>query len=248
MQGLLFWVAFAFLLPQALWTRRVTPRFRAPIGEARGLVEPNFLSHSFPPGKAPLELVGLGDSIIAGVGVNVMSETLTVQTATNLAQHLNQAVRWRAYGKIGANARQIEARAHQIDWPETVDVVLVSTGVNDLLGLVTVKAWQQHLVELLETVRAKAPNAWIVFCGLPPMQIFPALPWPLSQVLGFRARQLDRALVQATAPFDRVVSIKIYDQVSRDLMAGDGFHPGPKGYRIFGSMVADLLSLKWHSN
>lgn len=243
MQGLLFWMAFGVLLPQALWTRQATPRFRAPSGETHGLITP---AHTVD-NSAPLEFVGLGDSIIAGVGAKTMTETLVVQAARALSGHLNRPIQWRALGKIGANGEQIEARAHQMDWPQSADVVLISTGVNDLLGLVTVDTWQKRVQRLVETVRDKAPNAWIVFCGLPPMQIFPALPWPLSHVLGFRARQLDLALVQATAPFERVLSIKIYDQVSRTFMAADGFHPGPKGYQVFGALVADALSAKWHS-
>ena len=152
---------------------------------------------------------------------------------------------WQAHGKIGADARGIAARAAQLAWPETVDVVLISTGVNDLLGLATVRDWQHRIEALVAVVQQHAPDAWIVFAGLPPLQIFPALPWPLNQLFGLRADHFDEILHKTVAPFERVFTVPIRPEVAPEGMAADGFHPGILGYQALSRLVGEALSPKF---
>lgn len=238
MRGLLFWAAFALLLPQALWVRRTTPRFQGAVGEPFGRVAS---SQAHPPSAdsdQPLQVVGLGDSIIAGVGAQEHSEALVVQTALSLSETLKRAVVWQARGKIGADAKRIAREADQMAWPESVDVVVISTGVNDLLGLQSIRQWTSNINALIGVVRGHAPEALIVFCGLPPMDVFPSLPRPLRWVLGYRARHLDQMLGQVVDPLRRVVWVPIESHgtpsLTLEMFAGDGFHPGPAGYQALG--------------
>ena len=97
MRRLLFWSTLPLLLPQALWVRRRTPRFAAPAGaeggrvEARGSPDPSRAQGDATP-IPPLRLVGLGDSIIAGVGATVAAECLTAQFAREVATRRGAAV------------------------------------------------------------------------------------------------------------------------------------------------------------
>lgn len=250
-----FWAAFGLLLPQALWVRRTTPRFQGATGDPCGLVVSDALDES----KPPLQLLGLGDSIIAGVGASHHTEALVAQAALGLSRALNRPVAWQVHGKIGADARRIADEAHKIDWPSGVDVVVISTGVNDLLGLSTIAQWQDKIVQLIKTVRLYAPDAWIVFCGLPPMALFPSLPRPLRLVLGYRARHLDEVLGRVIEPVDRVLWVPIEPPIGSsvdlsgefpnqppltpEMFAGDGFHPGPKGYQALGRGLAEAVAV-----
>ena len=58
MRNLLFWGLFPFALPQAVYVRRTAPRFAPPDCAPSGRVGSG----------PPLKIVGIGDSIIAGVG------------------------------------------------------------------------------------------------------------------------------------------------------------------------------------
>ena len=253
-----FWAAFGLLLPQALWVRRTTPRFQGATGDPCGLAVSDALDES----KPPLQLLGLGDSIIAGVGASRHTEALVAQAALGLSETLNRPVAWQVHGKIGADARRIADQARTIDWPSKVDVVVISTGVNDLLGLSTIAQWQDKIVQLIETVRSYAPDAWVVFCGLPPMQVFPRLPRPLKFVLGYRARHFDESLGQVAGSFDRVSWVPIQSPIDSpiesaadllgelpnqspltpEMFAGDGFHPGPLGYQALGQGLAKAVA------
>ncbi|HEY7905836.1 MAG TPA: SGNH/GDSL hydrolase family protein [Wenzhouxiangella sp.] len=249
-----FWAAFGLLLPQALWVRRTTPRFQGAAGDPCGLAVYDALDES----KPPLQLLGLGDSIIAGVGASHHTEALVAQAALGLSGALNRPVAWQVHGKIGADARRIAHEARKIDWPSGVDVVVISTGVNDLLGLSTIAQWQDKIVQLIKTVRSYAPDAWLVFCGLPPMQVFPRLPRPLKFVLGYRAHHLDEILGWVAGSFDRVRWVPIQSPIESaadlsgelpnqppltpEMFAGDGFHPGPLGYQALGQGLAKAVA------
>lgn len=245
-----FWAAFGLLLPQALWVRRTTPRFQGAAGDPCGLAVSDAVDES----KPSLQLLGLGDSIIAGVGASHHTEALVAQTALSLSGILNRPVAWQVHGKIGADAQRISDEASKIDWLNAIDVVVVSTGVNDLLGLSTIAQWQDKIVQLIKTVRLYAPDAWIVFCGLPPMALFPSLPRPLRFVLGHRARHLDEVLGRVIEPFDRVLWVPIKSPVQSsntspnkspltpEMFSGDGFHPGPLGYQTLGQGLAEAVA------
>ena len=238
MRGLLFWAAFGLLLPQALWVRRTTPRFQGAAGKPFGQVNATKTDAQSADPDQPLQVVGLGDSIIAGVGAREHTEALVVQTALSLSETLKRPVAWRLRGKIGADAKRIAREADQMDWPESVDVVVISTGVNDLLGLQSIQGWASTIEALVRAVRGHAPGALIVFCGLPPMDVFPSLPRPLRWVLGYRARHLDQVLGQVTQPLERVVWVPVEShgapRLTLEMFAGDGFHPGPAGYQALG--------------
>lgn len=238
MRGLWFWVAFVLLLPQALWVKRTTPRFKGALKESYGSVSPQGLTNR----SKVLHFVALGDSIIAGVGADTQDESLVVQICQALANQAGRRIMWVANGKIGADARVIARRGQEMTWPEQTDVVLISTGVNDLLGLTSIGDWAGRIDALVRAVRTRAPHATIVFCGLPPMHRFPSLPWPLRGVLGMRARHLDEVLRMKVADLDQVIWVGIEGEVGPDLFSADGFHPGPQGYAQFAKHIAETVA------
>jgi lysophospholipase L1-like esterase len=87
----------------------------------------------------------------------------------------------------------------------------------------------------------------VVFCPLPPIHQFPALPQPLRWMAGADARRHNRALAQwagerAVRAGD--VSTLRLDHVhlSRDNMASDGFHPGAPVYRAVAQALAEHIA------
>lgn len=66
------------------------------------------------------------------------------------------------------------------------DAILLSMGVNDTTGLTPRRRYRQQLLAL----GAQLPGP-LFLLSVPPMHRFTALPTPLRQLLGWRARQLD---------------------------------------------------------
>ena len=124
MRNLLFWGLFPLVLPQALWVRKTAPRFAPAAGPESGAVGEG----------RPIRLIGIGDSIIAGVGASTLSRALIGETASSLAGSLDAEVRWHAVGKSGARSLDVLETFVQRLPEEPADVFIVSVGVNDVTG------------------------------------------------------------------------------------------------------------------
>lgn len=178
------------------------------------------------PEGPPLRLLALGDSIIAGVGIERIDQALPGAFARALAARWQRTVEWRALGRNGADvaaARRLLADACESLAP--ADLVLLSIGVNDATGLRSRRRFLAELRALYADLRAWSPQALLVHAGVPPLQAFPLLPAPLRQLLGLRAAQLDRMIPRALGAVPPGVHLPFTELPAPDRFAADGFHP-----------------------
>ncbi|MCY1305498.1 hypothetical protein D9M70_553050 [compost metagenome] len=96
----------------------------------------------------------------------------------------------------------------------------------------------ERLVDLL---RWKFDASLIVLSRVPPMHAFPAFPQPLRWYLGGRARRLNHHLVDLVGKRRDCVLLNAEFPLLGELMAEDGFHPGPPIYSMWADDVATLL-------
>jgi lysophospholipase L1-like esterase len=230
-RSLLFWGLFMLLIPQALWVRRTARRFPPAAGQRTGQTG----------NGRSLSLLAIGDSIIDGVGVGMLDEALVGQTVNRLAERLEARIDWQALGKSGLNSRQVRERLIPRAAAAPVDFILVSVGVNDIIGLSSLRRWRRNIRGLVGELRKLSPNAQIAMAGIPPLEWFPALPQPLRAVLGLRGHDFHRVLREEVAAFDgvQVVEPAFDDPVAN--FAEDGFHPSASGYSICADAVVEVL-------
>ncbi len=200
-------------LAQGLWVRQTVPRLPPAAGH-RGMFGAG-------PGDA-LRVVGVGDSIIAGVGVAHQDRALLGHFARRLHERSGRPVRWRACGVNGADSTMIRERIAPV--APAADVYVVSAGVNDAVRGVSVARFSANLTEVAATLRRKSPQAALVFAGIPPLDRFPALPWPLGAVLGARAARL-QAATRAVAVDLQATCFVFPAELPPGGFAPDGFHP-----------------------
>lgn len=176
---------------------------------------------------APFHLVVLGDSVAAGVGIAHHDETLAGRLATLLAAD-TRTVRRTVLAESGLTAGGVLEQFGQHPEIASADLVVLSVGVNDALGLHSVRRWRRELGELLGAVTSAAPQARVVLLGVPDMAQFTRLPRPLRDVLGHRSRRLDGAGRDLAAEFTRVqhlpLDLSMLDE-GVEAFAADGFHP-----------------------
>jgi hypothetical protein len=129
MRWMLFWTLFPFVLPQAIKVRRNAPR-------VSGAGEPT--SGRVGSGKTT-RLVAIGDSIIAGVGVETVAEALPGQVAVELARLLGCEVSWSAFGLIGTTSSGVNRCLVPTLPNEPFDVMVVSVGVNERRGEIGIR-------------------------------------------------------------------------------------------------------------
>ena len=199
-------------LAQGLWVRQTTPR----LPPARG--------HRGRSGEGPdsIRVTGVGDSIIAGVGVDEQRHALVGQFARRLHERTRHPVEWQAVGFNGATSAEV-ARSVAQRVPGA-DVYLLSVGVNDVTHAVSVRKFAGNVASLAATLRSRSAAATILFVGIPPLAMFPALPWPLGALLGERARRL-QAAARATLTGGNAFCFDFPESLPAGGFAPDGFHP-----------------------
>ncbi len=194
-------------------------------------------------GENQLSIIGVGDSVIAGVGVETLEQSLTAKVAEELAKTTGCPVHWSAFGSNGDQACDLTKKIQQFP-REKVDAVIVSIGVNDVSGLTSVTRWQIEITLMIAELKNhfRAP---IVFMGLPPMGRFPGLPQPLRFALGTRAAMLDLILKNAAL----VVPGVYWSDSSLEgaPVASDGYHPGEIACEMVAAqIVANCLMKELH--
>jgi lysophospholipase L1-like esterase len=217
------------LLLQGLYVRKVTPRLPEPTGARSGEIGQG----------RNLRLLILGDSAAAGVGAETQTQALSGQ----LIQKLSGSYRitwqlWAANGRNSAQSLQILEQAPA----ESFDAVLISLGVNDVTGGISVDTWRNQQLQLVEALRGKFRAQRILFTALPPMHHFPALPQPLRWVLGARAKKFNQTLRAFVATRSDCRLLHFDAPMQPDFMATDGFHPSSVTYGLWAEQAARSIT------
>jgi lysophospholipase L1-like esterase len=188
----------------------------------------------------PIRVVGVGESSISGVGLSRGDETVTAVTARALARHTGRPAVWRAYGFSGATVRDALQRLLPSLAPEPADLVIVAFGVNDATSYRSPSAFADDLADLVAAARNRLGDAAVVIGGVAPLVSFPALPWPLRSILGWRSTALQVAADRLTGRLPRVAVERFSAPLRPDLFAADGFHPNSQAHAIWGEKIAAL--------
>jgi hypothetical protein len=80
----------------------------------------------------------------------------------------------------------------------------------------------------------------VVLGGVAPLRYFPALPWPLRTILGWRSAALQAAAEGLAQRLPKLVVERFTAPLEADLFAADGFHPNRRAHLIWGEKIAAL--------
>lgn len=238
---------FPVLLGQALLVRRRALEMPEAGGPRDGLAEPAPARRRQAQAEA-LRLLVVGDSSAAGVGVAHQQDALAAHIARTLADELGRPVAWQLVARTGNTALEALAQLREASLAPA-DILVTAVGVNDVVRQVPRTRTLQQLQALHAHARERAGVRYWLHSGLPPMHQFPLLPSPLRWLLGSQAELLNQALLQHLGDqrdraLRRVPSALRCDAGS-GLMAEDGFHPGPKGYALWGEALGQFLARRW---
>ena len=151
------------LLIQGYHVKKKTLRLPEPQGKRKGVMGQ---------GKA-LSVLILGDSAAAGVGVEQQQDALLGSLLHELQQHFE--INYQLEAKTGDTTVQVLARIQQLE-NQYFDVVISSVGVNDVTKLVSAKKWIRQQQVFYQAIENKFTPTLVLVTGVPPMNLFPALP------------------------------------------------------------------------
>lgn len=189
-----------------------------------------------PPGGAPVRIAWLGDSLAAGLGVDLVDDT----PAHLVARMLGRTVDIKVLAASGARvAHVLRTQVPQLD--RGVDLVVVCVGANDVASSTP---RQRYAADLHQLLAAVAPIPTVVL-SLPDMGVADRLAEPLRTLAGLRSRYFELARSRVAAAHPHVTSVDISSRppgvsrsAARSMLCADRFHPGATGYRIWAERIA----------
>ena len=189
----------------------------------------------------PLSILILGDSAAAGVGVETQSDALLGAVLDELKQDFE--ISYQLEAKNGDTTLQVLERTQLLE-SHDFDVVITSVGVNDVTKLSSPKKWIQQQQYFYKEIENKFTPKLVLVTGVPPMNLFPALPNPLGWLFGQYSSEMNQKLAQF------VKSKSNYQLIQFDLahfkalnleMAEDGFHPSKEIYQLWAGELANKI-------
>ncbi|MGB0524539.1 MAG: SGNH/GDSL hydrolase family protein [Flammeovirgaceae bacterium] len=199
-----------------------------------------------------IQVLTVGESTIAGVGVETHQEGFSGTLAHTLAHKLQKNVHWKVYAKSGYTAQDVKNRITPTIQEEAVDLMVIGLGGNDAFKLNHPKRWRSQVNALVQAIREKYPQTPIVFNNMPPIKTFPAFTPSIKFVIGNLVEILGKELelLCHTLPnvhyHSRVITLEDWihrlqvNAEPKDFYS-DGVHPSKLAYQIWARDMVNFM-------
>ena len=235
---LIIGVFFPLLWFQGMKLKREVPRLPTPGDRPYGICK----------GKVKeFNIVGLGESPMAGVGIAKHALTLTGLTAVKLNKILDCSVNWKILAESGLSLKNLNKLIKEQS-DKNADLILVSMGGNDVFQLTPPWVWKNNINTCVKLLFQKENKPLILFSPVPPVGRFPAIPYPLRIVFGFWEFLLQASLAQAINSMDNAYFLDERLPDGKEYYLEDGIHPSLLAYHPWSEKLAimtiELLNKK----
>lgn len=217
-----------------------------------------------PPAAAPKQTVGSGDhtikllaigeSSMAGLGVDNHKKSLAGYTSRTLADAMQAQVRFQVIARNGYTAERVAHKLlHKEQADFSPDIILVALGGNDTFRFHSPRRWIKGCADTVRELHQQYPGAPIVFVQLPFIKFFPAFP-PILRIGSNWLLQLHhRALKKWVATQQKVyfnqerLSLEQWIERAGGIdnrldFYSDGVHPSELTYRIWGETMGEYIA------
>ena len=198
------------------------------------------------------QLITIGESTIAGVGVKTHADGFTGTLANSLSLQLGNSISWKVYAKSGYTAKRVTNKIIPKITEKPVDLIVIGLGGNDSFELNSPKKWRKDIRDLITRIRTSYAETPIVFINMPPIKEFPAFTGPIKFVIGNLVLLLGKELEKVVRDYENVFyysSVVTYDDFINRMnldatpadFFSDGVHPSELAYQVWAKDVADFI-------
>jgi len=186
-------------------------------------------------GPQALSLVALGDSTIAGVGVDDSMQGLVAHLARGIYRRTARGITWASYGQRGATVRKVaeEYLPTALEKTSKADVIVLSAGANDAISLRPVSEVEEHMMGTILALHSHHPHAVVLVSSLPAFHLFGAIPQPLRGIMAGHAQMIERRMRPLIERIPYALMSPPPPEYPKDFFAADSFHPSAKGYSVW---------------
>jgi lysophospholipase L1-like esterase len=200
-----------------------------------------------------LQLLTIGESTIAGVGVATHQEGFTGTLAKELSEKLECNINWKVYARSGYTTKRVTEKLVPMITETRADIIVIGLGGNDAFTLNRPWAWASALDELILEVKSKFGETPIFFTNMPPIKLFPAFTPLIKFVMGNLVEILGQTLSTVIKKHSnvfyesRVISFENWAEevdieASADDYFSDGVHPSLLTYQVWAKTMAKFIN------
>ena len=182
----------------------------------------------------------IGDSSAAGVGADNIEETVGCQIANILNEETGATVSWRIAGSNSAISSEV--RDHVVPNLERLPYshIVLTVGTNDMKNFLTARRFKRGFGGLLYALKAKWPEATLIWSPMIDMHTVPAFPPMLARIMDMRRRIINRMGRQLCRE-RHTIAAPVLDSANRLGFSVDGFHASAAGYRSWAELLARTI-------
>lgn len=199
-----------------------------------------------------LKVIAIGESTIAGVGVQTHEEGFTGTFAKEIVRLFDLSVHWKVYARSGYTARKVEKKIIPKITENHADLIVIGLGANDAFTLNRPSKWKIEIHSLIKSIQIKFPEAVIVFCNMPPIKEFPAFTPLIKFTVGNLVEILGEELQKVVSEYDDVfyfgekITLKRWIDkfnlnTQKEDFFSDGIHPSKLTYQIWAKDIANQV-------
>ncbi|MGB1033058.1 MAG: SGNH/GDSL hydrolase family protein [Flavobacteriales bacterium] len=200
-----------------------------------------------------LEVLMIGESTFAGVGVKTHQEGFTGAFTEQLSRCFDKDIHWKVYARSGYTAKRVVYKILPKIEEKKTDIIMIGLGGNDAFHLTTPRKWRQDVTFLVASLQKQFPSTPLVFCNLPPIKLFPVFPFTIKFVVGNLVEILGEELELLVNQWDNVffnsdvvtiASWKEKFKIKGDIndFFSDGLHPSQLTYQVWGKEMANVTA------
>ena len=189
-------------------------------------------------------LLVLGESTMAGVGIKDHKNGFASSLASYLSNCLSTSVNWEVQARSGFTTGEITKELLPLISMETVDLIVIGTGANDAFSLHSPGRFARDIKKMLNALKGVYPHSPIVFINMPPISYFPAFTKLMQYCIGTWVKHNGLALSKLIQEYEQVFYMK-EDIIPEDWfdkyenfgnindMFSDGVHPSKTTYKLW---------------
>jgi lysophospholipase L1-like esterase len=202
-----------------------------------------------------LRFLSLGESTIAGVGVNDHKDGVTGHIALTINTLTHKKVSWQVLARNGYTAARVNEKLVPRIPEQPLDLIVIGLGGNDTFHLNSPLTFRKNMILTIQNIQKKQAYAKIVIINMPPIAYFPAFPWLVKLILGNLVRLHGAVIRDLPDLFQNVYymseNIDFIDRVKTSEQAidmrnyfSDGVHPSALTYQIWGTEIGTFVTRK----
>jgi lysophospholipase L1-like esterase len=201
-----------------------------------------------------IELLTVGESTIAGVGVTDHVDGITGGIAKYLRDSSGKTVHWQVLARNGYTAEKVNLKLVPQIPEHKIDIIVIGLGGNDTFQFNSPLVFRKHLRVAIKNMQKQQPTAKIILANMPPIGEFPAFPWVFQRILGSLVSLHGAVIRTLPKEFNNVFyvdnTISFADWLKRadsdkpltvqDFFS-DGVHPSAMTYGIWGEEIGKFI-------